>query len=138
MSEIKRDWIFLSQDANWIRKLFIETGLSEEYFLNFRQQIQSLISDFHRQRERDDLTRNPTIRDYRPLEGIVQWLNDPNGGAPWLQNGMMTMNFLQHHAPKAYKAVRNYLRNNPSSPDIPDVLKSPKRYPKFRQPRAKR
>jgi hypothetical protein len=83
-----------------------------------RERLERLIDEF----ERDAKTRAAIAqlperpeRDIRPYEGIINYIKADDGLGPWLLAGVLTRPLMLEIAPRGYKALANWLRNDSHS-----------------------
>jgi hypothetical protein len=102
--------------------LMTEHDIAEVLEPEFKAAITSCAQSFKRQSSRTMLPDEPE-RDYRPGEGILNYLRSLEGFGPWIAagEGVLTRPLIREKAPKAYTALANWLRSN----DLPDDLAIP-------------
>jgi len=81
--------------------------LTEAQRQSLAERVVALILE-HESLAKQGALAHKKLRDYRPREGIVEYLTSQDGAGPWLEAGLLTRPFLFKHAPKAYRALRNY------------------------------
>jgi hypothetical protein len=90
-------------------------GLSEEQAVEADRILCAMFRDASLYREDIKLPEKP-IREYRPRESIIDYLQSPEGFGPWLEAKALTRPLLKRLSPKAYMALANWLRNNRQLP----------------------
>lgn len=104
-----------------IEYLIAEVGIDERCKEDFRTKLVALILDFRSGVETGlDASK---LRDYRPREGVINWLRAEDGAGPWLSAGLLTKPLLFRHAPRGYNAILNFEKHS----KLPDDIKIPTR-----------
>ncbi len=132
LSKKDTDYFLAQNDSITVKKPRLENKL--EQFVGFLTKefgvsVETAMRTFEGLKPHFDETSRPQIpdkplRDYRPHEGIINYIRADDGLGPWWKTGKLTRPLIRELSPAGYVALANWLRNNTLPNDITILTKS--------------